>query len=140
MPATQKNARNVMVEVLGNGQFRKTTFNAPAHSHEQLPVAPVLDASGTDVYAADLENDLILVDATAGAGDVQLPSAAGNEGKTYTVKKTDAGINAVTVLPDGTELIDGAANFALAAQYDSVTLVAFTDAAGVSGWAVLATV
>jgi hypothetical protein len=61
------------------------------------------------------------VDATAGAVTITLP-AVGCVGCTFTIKKTDASANAVTVSPpSGT--IDGAGSFSLATQYKFVRLV-----------------
>lgn len=77
-----------------------------------------LTATG-DALATDY---LILVDATAGAVTVTLPVAANSNAAMIVVKKIDAGANAVTVDANGAETIDGAANVALAAQYDAVTV------------------
>lgn len=66
---------------------------------------------------------LVLCDATAGAIVLTLPAAAASQGRQVVAKKTDASVNAVTVEGDGAELIDGAANTPLAAQYDSVTVL-----------------
>lgn len=60
---------------------------------------------------------------TTGAMTANLPTAAGITGRVYTVKKIDASANAVTLDGDGTETIDGAATFALATQWKSVTII-----------------
>ena len=63
---------------------------------------------------------LVLVDATAGATTIKLPADPVN-GLVVTVKKVDASGNAVTI--DGnTKTIDGAATQALAAQWNFKTL------------------
>lgn len=64
----------------------------------------------------------VLGDATLGAFAVTLPPAADLPGWTFRVKKVDASANAVTVTPDGTETIDGAASYPLTVQYQSVTV------------------
>lgn len=51
---------------------------------------------------------------------VTLPTAAAAEGLTFNIKTTVAGT--VTVDASGSETIDGAANFQLTVQYQSVTL------------------
>jgi len=80
--------------------------------------------SKTAAYTAvALTDTVILCDATTAAFTVTLPTAVGNSGKLFFVKKTDAGGNAVTIDGNGAETIDGAATKALAAQYDSVTIV-----------------
>lgn len=89
----------------------------------------------TTTHAAETKYQTILGDATGGAFDVDLPAAASCPGRVYTVKKIDAGANAVTVDGNGAETIDGAATFPLAAQWDSVTIQS-----NGSAWYVLATV
>lgn len=75
-------------------------------------------------YTAAVTDEVIFCDATSGAITISLPPAAtAGAGKVYAVKKTDASGNAVTLDGDGTEKIDGALTKALAAQYDSVTIV-----------------
>ena len=63
---------------------------------------------------------LALVDATAGAVTVTLPSAVTFVGRMFTVKKVDGSANVVTV--GSVANIDGAATYPLAAQYDTVTV------------------
>jgi hypothetical protein len=75
---------------------------------------------------------LILADATAGAVTVTLPPVGESIGALIVVKKSDASANAVTVDGNGSETIDGAANVALAAQYDAVTVASN----GVEWWIV----
>lgn len=88
---------------------------------------PAWDAPGglvtaTTTYPVPVTAKTILGDATSAAFDVDLPSAVLWAGRVLTIKKVDASANAVTVDADGTELIDGAGTFPLAAQYDSVTI------------------
>lgn len=67
----------------------------------------------------------VLVDATAGAVTINLPSAASaysaGRGRIYQIKKIDAA-NTVTVDGNGAETIDGQATLALTAQWQSVTI------------------
>jgi predicted ribosome quality control (RQC) complex YloA/Tae2 family protein len=65
---------------------------------------------------------LILVDATAGPVTIALAPASKQRDRTVTFKKIDATANAVTIDPDGAELIDGVATMALAAQWDTLTI------------------
>ena len=69
-------------------------------------------------------DDMVICDATSAAFTVTLPSVASFAGKQVIIKKVDASANAVTVDANGSETIDGATTQSLAAQYDSVTLVA----------------
>ncbi|HUV91827.1 MAG TPA: hypothetical protein VMV80_01965 [Anaerolineales bacterium] len=71
-----------------------------------------------------------LVDTSAGAATVTLPKLEDAQGEAFYVK--NGGANGVTLEGDGAETIDGAANKALAAQYDVIHV-----AAGTSEWHVL---
>lgn len=86
----------------------------------------------TAAYTLGWSDELVLVDATAGAVTITLPPAAQSRGQRVVVKKTDASGNAVTVDGSGAETIDGAATAALAAQYDSVDI----QSDGTSWWKV----
>lgn len=68
-------------------------------------------------------NNIALFDATSAAITVTLPKAALHNSRVYSIKKTDSSANAVTVTPDGSETIDGAASYALSAQWKSLTIV-----------------
>lgn len=52
-----------------------------------------------------------------------LPAASANAGREITVKKTDAGSGSVTVTRAGSDTIDGATTFVIAARYEEVHLV-----------------
>lgn len=84
----------------------------------------------------DSNDDLVLVDATAGVVTVTLPFVDDAQRKLYTVKKIDAGGNAVTVQGGGAETIDGG-TISLANQYDLVMVLAERDtesATTLSNW------
>ncbi len=66
--------------------------------------------------------DLLLVSASAAPVTVTLPFAAAQKGRTFTIKKTDATANAVTIDGSGAETIDGAATTTLTAQWQAKTL------------------
>lgn len=76
----------------------------------------------TGAYTA-LFGECILVDATAGAVTITLPTAAVGYAP-ISVKKTDGSANAVTVQRAGAATIDGATTYVLSAQYDSVQVIA----------------
>lgn len=79
------------------------------------------------ISASDAVGDLdqtIIVDATGGNVIAALPPVAEKEGRRLEFKRIDGSVNTVTIEADGTETIDGAANQPLAAQYDSLKLVA----------------
>jgi hypothetical protein len=81
--------------------------------------------SKTANYTATAADYTILTDATAGAITISLPDASSLSGKTYIIKKTDSSANAVTIDPNGSQTIDGAATYTLAAQYKYVTVQAY---------------
>ena len=63
-----------------------------------------------------------LCNATSAAITVTLPAVVNSYRKVYTIKKTDASGNAVTIQANVAETIDGANTKVLAAQYDKVTI------------------
>ena len=77
----------------------------------------------TGAYTIARGDSLVLVDATGAAVTITLPAANPYSGLQFTIKKTDASANAVTVDGSGAETIDGMATRALAAQYQSITIV-----------------
>lgn len=100
-----------------------------ANSSVLLNIAPNTVAV-TAAYTVASGIDLVLVDATAGAVTVTLPSASTK--RRLTVKKTDASGNAVTLDGAGSETIDGATTHAMTTQYESATV----QSDGASWWIV----
>lgn len=67
---------------------------------------------------------LFLCDATSGSFTITLPAAASaGSGFTVSVQKVDSSANTVTIDADGSETINGAANYVLSSQYQIATLV-----------------
>lgn len=66
---------------------------------------------------------VVLCDATSGAITVTLPTAVGNDGRHYHIKKIDSSGNAVTIDGDGSETIDDGATAVIGVQYECVTVV-----------------
>jgi hypothetical protein len=77
-------------------------------------------------------DEVIIVDATAGAVTIALPPVLLNRGRHIRVKKIDATANAVTLNGYDTETIDGSLTLATTTQYARFELVA-----GTSEWHVL---
>jgi hypothetical protein len=75
--------------------------------------------TGTDPITLTVATEIF--NASSGTFTVTLPTAASIAGKKITVK--NSGTGDVTVDADGSETIDGSANFLLDTQYDSVTVV-----------------
>lgn len=82
---------------------------------------PAMRTANVTLAATSALNQLC--DATSGAFAVTLPPANAAAGQMITVKKIDVSANAVTVTRAGTDTIDGATTYVLAAQYKSVTLL-----------------
>ena len=88
--------------------------NAPAS-------VQIKEYSDSPYTANALKDCTVIWDASGGACVQNLPAAT-NSGKIFYFKKVDSSANTVTVTPDGTDTIDGAANYVLTAQYESVTV------------------
>ena len=73
-------------------------------------------------YAVLTTDGDILADATGGPILVTLPTAVGNSGQSFNVKKIDSSVNTVTVNTGG-ELIDGALTQVISFQWTSIGLV-----------------
>jgi hypothetical protein len=77
----------------------------------------------TSAYTATSSDHTILGDATSGAFDITLPAAASHPGRIYNIKKTDASGNAVSINPNGSELIDGSStSLAIGTQWAGKTI------------------
>ena len=74
-----------------------------------------------------------LCDATSGAFTVTLPTAVGNTGQIYTIKRTSSAANNVTVGTTSSQTIDGSTTYVLSAQYKYVSVV--SDGAN---WSIIA--
>jgi hypothetical protein len=71
------------------------------------PRSQYAKASKTANYTAVSNDEIILCDAASvGAFTVTLPTASGVTGKTYWIKKTDAGTNGVTIATTSAQTID----------------------------------
>lgn len=88
----------------------------------------------TSAYTIAEQIFYIRVDATSGAVTITLPKAATYLGRRILVKKVDASANAVTVSRTGSDTIEGSNTVSLAAQWDSLYIIA-----GASGsWEIIA--
>jgi hypothetical protein len=74
-------------------------------------------------YSLTDANDVLLVDATGGVVEVDLPSGSTAFQKPYIIKKIDASINAVNVNAAGADVIDGAGTQTTIIQYESFSIV-----------------
>jgi hypothetical protein len=93
----------------------------------------------TTTYTALLTDRTILADATAGAWTLSLPAAATCTGKLYTIKRIDATpANALTIDPNGAELIEGVTTIALYMKGETVVIQSTGTAWVVLEWRGLA--
>ncbi len=84
-------------------------------------------ASKTANYTFTDDDDLLLVDATAGNVTITLPAVAGVRlGKRLTVKKVDTSANWVRLVPNGSETVDGHTSLYLLAPQQAAMIYADT--------------
>jgi len=90
----------------------------------QLEVQSAFDViTASAAYTPNKEDKTILVDASSASFTVTLPSAAiVDAGKTYTIKRTNAGANTIIVAGNGSETIDGIASIRLNQRFDYLQL------------------
>lgn len=84
-----------------------------------------VDFAATAPYAVLAADKVIEVTTGAVTDDVELPTAVGCEGRALVVKKIDAGVGVVQVLPDGVEVIEAlgaGVAYDLTVQGETVTL------------------
>jgi len=87
---------------------------------DRIPRKPAI-ASITEDYTILGTDGTILVNATAAAVTIKMPSAAENKGRIFTVLKTDSGGNAMTVNGNGAN-INGSTTQSTSTQYGKFTL------------------
>jgi hypothetical protein len=110
-------------DISASGNF--TTLSASGDltvDGQILGRATVDGTEKTTDYTLTETDDIILVDTSAEAVTVTLPSAAEDAGRKYTVKLNTAG-NDLTIEPTGAEQINGGANLMLEEVGQSVQLV-----------------
>ena len=82
-----------------------------------------VDSTTTSVSANPKTDYFIKVDATAGNRTVTLPTAEGNMGKQFIMKKMDVSGNQVIVATSGSETIDGVASKNTTTQYAVIRVI-----------------
>ena len=71
----------------------------------------------------DIQDEIVIVDASGGDVTVTLPAAATSKGKRYTVKKNDTSINSIILDANASEEIDNSTTFSFNTYLQSCTLV-----------------
>jgi hypothetical protein len=118
-PETVKRSTHVLLIDADDGQSNFTTKNM---SFDTL-MKKTIETIATTPYSQTENDEVLLVNATSGPITVNLLPAVNRSGKQITIIKTDASVNAVTIDPNASETINGAATNSLASQYDKVKLV-----------------
>lgn len=77
----------------------------------------------TDNTALSAAHYVVNASASGGAITITLPAASGCAGRVYVIRKSDSSSNAVTVDGNAAETINGAATYALTAQYQVVSIM-----------------
>lgn len=111
-----------------NGWFHINT----GHNHDGVnsrlinipPSVPTMISKGfaDSPYTVLTWNTHVDVDASGGAVIINLPTAVGNAGALIELRKVDNSANTVTVVPNGTQTVNGAASLVIYNQYDSYSL------------------
>lgn len=86
------------------------------------PILPISTTSSSVTLSAGSRN-IQLIDASAGNIECSLPEAVGHGGLSFSIKKIDSSSNTVSVLPSGSETIDGASSQVISTQYVTITVV-----------------
>ena len=73
----------------------------------------------TSSYTAGMGDSVILCNASTAPVTITLPSAAGIQGRSFQMKKTDASSNACTLATSASQKIDGASTVAISTRYSS---------------------
>lgn len=111
---------NLDLVLIEDSDNLNTAVRVHMNTNAQILSARAHVVSKTAAYTATADDHMILVDASAGPVTISLPTAVGERGREYVVKKTDASANAVTVDPNGAQTIDGAATYVLSEQHATI--------------------
>jgi hypothetical protein len=105
------------------------TSDASGIATWQTPGSPIITtASGLNLSA---EHHTVLVNNSSSV-NIALPAASANVGRIYFIKKISASTSSVTVLPTGSDTIDGGANYTLGSANKCVQVQS-----NGSGWYIL---
>lgn len=104
------------------GDLGIATTSPNSKLHVNGSAAYAFASTSADI-TLDSTHNFVAVSASAANRTITLPTAAGITGREYTVKKTDATSNTVTIDGAASETIDGDLTLVLVSQYQSVTLV-----------------
>ena len=89
----------------------------------QTPLTTYTRATKTTTYTATTADEVLICDTTSGAFTLTLPTAVGNDGKSFWIVKIGTAALDLTIDGNGAETIDGQATMLLSGQYKSVQIV-----------------
>ena len=87
----------------------------------------------TTIEYTPIDHKVVLCDASGGAFDITLDLASAQEDSLIIIKKIDSSANAITVVADVANTIDGQLTQTLTSQFDAITII--SD--GVSTWHII---
>lgn len=118
----------------GSAQLLKFN-NGNAASDVNLGAFVPSVSTKTTTATLTLADDIVLADSTSGAFTITLPTAIGNQGKTYDIKKIDNNLTQIIIDANGAELIEGFSDTRLSTLGESIRIVSDNV-----GWKLLARV
>ena len=128
--ATNANTASAVVRRDGSGNFSAGTITATLNGNASTTTLAT-DTKGlffnlstkTSNYSILTTDTVINADTTSGNVVLTLPTAIGNVGRAFYIKRVSMGAYAVTIATTGGQLIDGASTAILEFQYDAVTVI-----------------
>jgi hypothetical protein len=102
-----------------------TTNGSAQYSWSSVATANLtVTTKTTTATLATNETGVILASSAGGAYTIALPTAVGNTGLYYKIKKTTSDLSLITIDPNGAQTINGASTYALAFQHEYIEIVA----------------
>jgi hypothetical protein len=99
-------------------------FRAYGNSGWRTLYGPLqVSGSKTTTYPISIDDDFVRCDATSAGFTITLPTAVGNAGKVWQLKKTDSSFNQITVATTSAQTVDGAASTKLSTQNETLTVM-----------------
>lgn len=86
-------------------------------------VANLAVTAKTSNYTLLTSDDVVTGDSSGGAFTLTLPTAVGNTGKVFTLKKIDTSFLQITVATTSSQTIDGVTTTTLATRYETLVLI-----------------
>ena len=123
--------RDAYGDLNANSVFASSLF---AGQGAGLGAAPTMTAVGAIGVFSGV---IVPCDGSAGAFAPTLPPVASCYNRILIIKRVGSAGN-ITITPNGSETIDGAANYVLSAQWSCVWLYAWSPSGGTLQWLVLA--